>query len=149
MPTKDKKAKKRRFQENKDEAILIQIFQNPRVKTVRTEPSARATQLTEDIFSMNSSIKQSNGFNIFEQSSSPYEDHMDQMIFDRGNQIQHIWKNKTVEIPRKIAPPNVFHRSLETQESLQEQLGRRRKQDAFLDTMSSLPIKKFAVKGAT
>lgn len=147
MPVSDKKPKRRRFQENKDEAILIQIFKNQKTKTVRTEPSARGSQLPDDIFSVNSSIKRSDGFNIFNQSPS-YEYQIDQMLFDKDTQSRHNWKNKTVEMPRRVAPVNVFHRSLQTQESLREQLGQRRKHEAFQGVMSSLPIKRFAAKGS-
>jgi hypothetical protein len=150
-----KKKKKKRFEENKDEEISIKIFKNKK-KVVKTEPVSRNSNFPSDIFSPNSSIKNSHGFNVYDNNSQFNHDSIrGSFPFDTDPNLLRIqrnnaWKNKTVELPSRVisSSNNYFHHSLTNEKIFQDQLYRNRKRgDSINKNMNSLPIKRYVVKG--
>lgn len=166
MSIKEKKVpkkKSRRFKEVNDEEILIKIFNNHAPKTVKTEPISAASNFGPDDFSPLSSMQNSHSFGVhghIHTNSQHTHDKgirgsfpFDSEIRTNTNNRSHDqgWKNNTTDLSNQVFLKNgsYFQRSIETEYSLREHnKWRKGKKKNILDSMNSLPIKRYAVKGS-
>lgn len=163
MSTKEKKLPKKktkvkRFQDPNEETISIRIFNKKKAsKTVKTDPVSISSNFHTDPFSPMSSIQNSNGFNLNQvvpphsdsiRQSLPYEYDQNELRVHRNN----AWKNKTTDLTNQVylKNGNYFEQNLIANHSLRDHFGKikeRPKQKSILDSMNSLPIKRYAPKG--